>query len=161
MLKRFVVFSFVLMFSMIALAQEESYVIIHLTNGTKHTYIMRDKVMVEWSSDSLMVSSRSMTTTYSRSLVRKYTFDKIDIPDHIDNVGDEASFSLNSLGDGCYVLQGIKAGTNVYVYSNNGVEVLSRKVSYDGEIVDLSLRDYPHGVYLIRIPNIQTIKVVR
>lgn len=145
-----------LMLPLLLLA-EESTLVVELSNGNKSYFKLKEKPIVRMSDGKVFIESKMVETSFSTSNVSKFYFSSEETAVE-DIVRDDFLFTQS--GDNQYVISNIEEKEHVIVCDSAG-RLYNRCVSLNGNEAQISLEGCPKGIYIIKVGNKQTIKVVR
>lgn len=139
---------FVILFSILSsviYAQEKNALVIKLTDGNTHTFVLSEKPVVTLPDGNIAVNG-SASTTYPRSEVEKFYF-VYDDGSGIESIGkDNVTFYYV---DGENVrISGLKDKAIVSVASLDGKIISTQKSDGTGSVT-ISLGNHPKGIYII------------
>ena len=131
-----------------AVASGSSALTIHVTDGSKVTFLLSERPAVTFSDGYLLITSDDADASYPLSDVIKFTFGDIDDEDTgIDSLPvDETTFGYDG---GAIVVTGLNSGSTAKVYTIGGMMVHSESIS-DGSWT-YSLSSLSSGIYIINI----------
>ena len=144
-MKKIVVLLFGIILSSVIYAQEKNVLVIRLTDGGTHTFILSEKPVVTFPDGNVVVNG-SASTTYTRSEVEKFSFEYID-PNGIESISKDNVIFYYVDGENVRI-SGLKDMTTVSVTSLDGKIISTQKCDGTG-IVTISLGNQPKGIYII------------
>lgn len=131
-------------------AEEKNALIIHLKDGTLTTVLLDELPLATFSEGRLRVSSSDLSLELPRADVLRFTYAYVD-PSEIAFHG--MGIPNSSLVDGVLSLSGLQPEAVVRLYFNNGRLLDELSVPSDGR-VNVSLADYPSGVYMLQVDGL-------
>lgn len=129
---------------------------IWLADGTVNQVSLNEEPVTTYSDGNLIITTHiGNTISYPLEKVRKYTL-ILGNEDAINPaIGESVRFSQN--GE-MMVLDGLKSGMNIYLYSTSGA--LLKQFKTDGSRTTVSVADMPVGVYMVKANGI-TYKIIK
>lgn len=120
-----------------------------LKNGKTHVFALEDNPNISFSTGKIIIKSLSAETSYAIGDVSKYYF--LDIETDIKQVNNDFIFSFI---DNVLSISGCR---NIQIYSISGNLIFSED---NIEETQISMKDYPKGVYMIKT-DLKTIKIIK
>lgn len=134
-----------------------SRLVVWLKSGEKVGYELADQPVTTFSGSKLIIQTNKVTIPYERKNVLRYTYEYIEATG-IDLLPGERRVVINREGDEI-IFRGLQAGSTASVYAVNGTLIEQRKASDDLPLA-ISLKNRPHGVYIVKAGT-ETIKVMK
>ena len=155
-MKKIFVILFGMLLSSTIYAQEKNALVIKLTDGNTHTFVLSKKPVVTLPDGNIAVNG-SASTTYPRSEVEKFYF-VYDDGSGIESIGkDNVTFYYV---DGENVrISGLKDKATVSVASLDGKIISTQKCDGTGSVT-ISLGNQPRGIYIISFGD-RSVKIRR
>lgn len=120
------------------------------------SFFLADKPEVGFTDGKLTVTSNFVATEYEQSAVEEFYFDYV-VPTAIAGTEGKA-FSFTYDDNRIVKVSGVKA-TEAALYAADGTLVMRKRVA-DGAVV-LNLDNCKHGVYVLKLENEQTFKLIK
>jgi len=143
-MKKIFVILFGILLSSAIYAQEKNALVIKLTDGNTHTFVLSEKPVVTFPDENIAVNG-SASTTYLRSEVEKFYF--VDDGSGIESIGNDNVTFYYVDGENVRI-SGLKDKTTVSVASLDGKIISTPKCDGTGS-VSISLENQPKGIYII------------
>jgi len=153
---KFLLFAFLLTIVTGAFAQtERQHLVVWLKNGEKVYYQLTEEPKTTFTNGKLMITSSTVNVTYDLPKVIRYTYEGA-----ITHIGSSTTGKMGfRQNDDGIILDFIPAGKKVSVYNLAGV--LLQTLYTDGSpAFQISLKNYPFGVYIINIGE-HSIKITK
>lgn len=144
-MKKIFVILFGILLSSAIYAQEKNALVIKLTDGNTHTFVLSEKPVVTLPEGNIVVNG-SVSTTYLRSEVEKFYF-VYDDGSGIEAI-DKDNIKLNYVDGENICISGLKDKMTVTVVSLDGKLVTTQKSNEIGNVA-ISLGNQPKGIYII------------
>lgn len=127
---------------------EVKYLIVSRTDGSKASFALADEPVVKNTATELTVETSATTVTIPFAELENYSFSETG-PVKVEDITAEESHSYH---DGQVTFNGLKPGSEIYVYALDGREVMRGAADADG-YSSLDLRGLGTGVYIVRTGN--------
>ncbi len=124
-------------------------------NGQKVFYDLAEDLHTSFSDGKLVISSSSVRTEYALSDLLRYTYDGAETGIEA-NVSGQMGFVQR--GDNI-VINGLEVETAVQLYDTSGRLLETRRSGSDRR-VEISLHNYPTGVYIVKLGD-QSLKFIK
>lgn len=136
---------------------EKTTLVVELANGKTEIYNLSEKPVLSMYGTKLKVETNMVETSYERTNITKFYF-----ADAATGISDSKSttFEFSQTADDEFSLSNVSEDLIVTVYDISGRQ-FGNSVTRVGENVVVSLNSCPKGIYIIKIGNIQNIKVIR
>ncbi len=134
-------------------------------NGSKTYYELSEKPISTFAYKSLIVTTITegekgqtycVSIEYPVSRIKKYTYE--DLSTGIDLTRDESDVRVRFNGSDI-TFDNLSTDSRIAVYSPKG-NVLSRLQGQQGATTTVSLKDYPKGVYIVKVGDV-TYKIAK
>lgn len=133
--------------------------VLHLMNGETHSFRLPDTPVVTFDESDIIVSSAVAEFSHVRSDVEHMDFGKDDAMSGLSgNTDYDNDFSF-SFTDNCTVEISGNRVASASVCSVSGATVVWQQ-AYDGA-VNLDVSMLPPGVYVVVIPNYDSVKIIK
>lgn len=123
------------------------YFTVWLHDGGINAYAFNERPVVTFEGDQLVVRTSEEEVEYADGVVHKFTIETT--PPQPSSIGNPLVQPQIEIKRGDIALQGCKEGTQVRIYSLNGVLMSASNIGADGAAV-VSTTQLPKGVYLIQ-----------
>lgn len=134
----------------------ETSLVVELTNGQKVYYKLIEKPVLTMSDSKIRIESNMVETGYERSNVTRFYFTNEDTG--IKGVTME-SFMFTQTADDEFIISNV--GSERIIVSNLSGHIYTNCVKKSGSDAVVSLRGCTKGVYIIKIGNLQSIKITK
>lgn len=121
------------------------YLIVSRTDGSKTSFALANDPVVKNTASELTVETTGTTITVPFEELDSYSFSETGI-NGVEEITAEESHSYR---DGQVTFNGLKPGSEIYVYALDGREVMRATTDADG-YSSLDLRGLGTGVYIVR-----------
>lgn len=139
------------------LQAEESTLVVELSNGNKSYFKLQEKPIVRMSDGRVYVESNRVETSFLISNVAKFFFSSEGTA--VDDIARD-DFLFTQSGDNQYTISNIQEREQIIVSDSAG-RLYNRCISVSGNEVLISLEGCPKGIYVIKVGNKQTIKIIK
>ena len=146
-MKKILFLLFGMFLSSIMYAQEKNALVIKLTDGNTHTFVLSEKPVITLPGGNIVVNG-SASTTYARSEVEKFYF-VYDDGTGIESVGKD-NIKFNYVDGENVRISGLKDKTIVSVASLDGKIISTQKSDGTGSVT-VSLGNQLKGIYIISV----------
>lgn len=140
----------------------DTLLMLQLRNGSKVSYIVSEKLKVEFKGGKMVLTSSQLETAYDIPAVLKYSFlSDANIEDGVEQVTAQSDIKIKYVSDDVVEITGIAPAQRVRVYTTNGIEQ-SPDICRTDSTATIMLGNMPAGVLLITVSNtdIPAFKVV-
>lgn len=152
---RLVILAFLVMLSMPVVADEYCFVV-WTKRGEQISIPLIEKPKIINSGDNLIMNTTTTTVEYPKTEVGKFTLN-LQEPGGID-AGEMSDCEIIHNGN-IVILSGLRAGSEVKVFTIGGYAVLTGCVGDDGSLA-LDLSPLGQGIYIVSTENI-TCKIIK
>lgn len=156
---RYILLIMLLVFAGNSFAEQIDALVLQLNNGTEEVYILSDSPVLTMPEDNVVITSRDLISTYKRSEVKVFYIKKVNENESCIGSVSETAISYKFTDSNNFYVSGVPSGTIIKVTSVNGNLCLS-ETSDKSEVVCLSLRTLPDGIYIISFLG-RSIKIKR
>lgn len=141
------------------IVEEKGYtLVVELTNGQKHLFVLKDRPQAWPQGSKLNIATATLSTSYERTDIKKFYFlDKDGNESGVKAAEVSSDLVVRQLGGGGLRISGLHDGETVRICDLSGRILLTEKAQDD--CIELSLAQYPKGVYIVNINNRRTIKI--
>ena len=140
-------------------AEQTEVLVVALKNNTTVEFILNESPKIQFSADSLYITSSTLSDTYAYAQVRNIHFDMKDIVGIRDARVPQNIMRILDEGADRHTVAVLSSTDKVTVFNITGHKIAQIKVS--GDAADISLREYPSGTYLINIAGKHSFKVFK
>lgn len=157
--RRLILFMCCLLFVSFARAQTEKTALVLLfTNGGTQSFLLQDEPILTFEGSILTVVSNSIRAAYPRSDISEFYFELRPVGIQEKKKDDLCFVYLNN---NQVVVQGLtEKDKDIRVFDVSGI-ICGVETVYDGTTATISLDKLNRGVYIIKINNRQSIKIVK
>ncbi len=137
---------------------QDSKLIIQMKDGGIESFLLADKPTITFSDTQLNITSLSLATSYDRSTIKKFHFEKLT-SDGLDNVSPR-ELRVIFLDNNLIQLIGLsKSDQPIHVYDITGCMYPSTIVDSTEKTVTISLENITKGTYIIKTNRNKSIKI--
>ena len=150
---------FVLLIALVypcSVIRSSSTLVLKLSDGKIETFNLQEKPVITMPGEKLKIITSFLETTYERKNVLKLYF---DVGTDVDALAQDALF-FTQMTDGKLVVTNIKENNRIIVSDLSG-HLYSNCVVRNNNEATVCLESCPKGVYLIKIDNLKTIKIIK
>ncbi len=153
-------FVFICLFACQSLQAQDSRLVIQMKDGSTESYYLADKPKIRFNEKQLEITSLSLATSYDRSTIKNFHFEKTT-SDDINTI------SANELRIICMDKSQVKliglseADLPIQVYDITGCQYPSTIVNSAENSVTISLTKLPTRTYIIKTNRNKFIKIRR
>lgn len=160
-MRRFLLALFILTVSLPLSADNRTWVVLTLADGSEQSFVIPDRMTITWDKDSLYISSSLIEASYYRPLVKGYSFRQPESePDGIDLPMVNAGYTVVWESANSVAVYGVADGATANVYATNAVrQAVTVTRSSDALRIDLS--SLPSGIFIVSVSGIPSFKVKR
>ena len=139
-------------------AQTTLQLVVERQNGMDVTFFIHyDKPVVTFDKAKLVVKAEKENFEAAISQVKRFSFK--DVPDKMESTM-KPSIDFQKVGEDKYEIVGLESVDDLQVLTTTG-KVVRKGVAYSNGRLLVELSGLATGVYLIKIGNIQTIKILK
>lgn len=128
---------------------------IYLKNGKSVVYSFSENPVITFANDKIKWQTNTASTSYSFSEFDHYEL--VSATDGIENI--EADYKFSSNGN-IVSIKGISDNDRIAVYDISG-RVQNDCIDKNGSEATINLQSKPNGVYIIKLNNTNTYKIVK
>lgn len=132
--------------------------VIDFTDGTDISFELAKKPILTFADQRLCITMENQDSEFELSDVVNFHF-KED-PSAIRSPRLDNEYTVHWQGDDLIVISNVASNTQVRLYGIDGAIYPSR-VNANGGRIEISLADFPKGIYLLNINNQRTLKINR
>lgn len=137
-------------------ANNVTQLVVWAKDGTNVAYALYEQPKITFIHSNLIISTHNMEVSYPLSNLLRFTYVKGSTSGITDITDYGKSFRLD--GETLLFPQ-LKKGDKVSVYSPNGIIILEKSISIDGEYA-ISLSQFISGVYVVNVNGL-TYKIIK
>lgn len=126
--------------------ESRSYLVVWAKDGTQIAYDFKEKPIVTFSDNYLVITSESSQVSYNLGDYDHFSFEN-EIPTDISSLDVNGNISIE---DDHLVFPGIKSGTRLKIYTLNGTIIYDKQINVNGNYT-LSISNMPKGMYIVAI----------
>lgn len=126
--------------------ESRSYLVVWAKDGTQVAYDFKEKPIVTFSDNYLVITSESSQVSYNLGDYDHFSFEN-EIPTDISSLDVNGNISIE---DDHLVFPGIKSGTRLKIYTLNGTIIYDKQINVNGNYT-LSISNMPKGMYIVAI----------
>lgn len=151
----------VIALGMSAVAWSASCVVVEQTNGDKSEFLLSTSPEIRYVQNAITLTTTETEIVFAASDVRKaYISESTSSQGNDVELIQQESVSYSiTINDATVSIRGMKENETVSLFSIDGKLLCTAKADADGK-VEVSLREYTKGVYVVKVGN-QTFKIVR
>ena len=153
--KLFLIVVFCLAAATNALGQTTPQLVVWQKSGEKVYYQLADQPRTTFRGDLLIIQTNSVTTSYQRSNILRYTFEGNTLA---TGITPQQGMVIAQDNDGL-TLRNLPEGTPVKLYDAAGRQLQSYEFS-TGHPLEISLKNRPAGIYIVQIKD-HSLKITR
>ena len=137
-------------------AAEDPVTLVVLTkDNAQHMFVLADKPEVTFEGVDLVVTCVNSTTTFALADVIRFTY--LNATDAVEELTENAT--TVDFKDGMIVINQLKEGSNVAVYSVDG-KLIRHLIARETGNYSLNLSELPPGVYIVKADRV-TYKIAK
>ncbi len=146
-MKRFCFVLFLILLFKNAIAFESrSYLVVWAKDGTQVAYDFKEKPIVTFSENYLVITTESSQVSYSLGDYDHFSFE-YEIPTDISSLDVNGNISVE---DDHLIFLGIGAGARLKIYTLNGTILYDKLINNNGNYY-LSMSNIPKGMFIVAI----------
>ena len=155
-MKRLALSFMMLIGTLSSFAEDIKAMMLHLSSGKSVICMLDEKPIVSFSGEELILTTHMNVVSYQSSDVLKFTYLYVD-PAAVGKV--EMSQSMFSFSENSLIVTGAEPGSQIDIYSVDGVLVASAKTNYTGA-TSIKLPEQSGKVYMVKT-SVANFKITR
>jgi len=136
----------------------ETVLVVELTTGQTESFALSDKPKLTVSEAMLKIKSTTVEMDFDRSRIVKFYF--VDDATAVKEIEDKATVSYRQSATNQLTVQGLTDRDGIVVSDMAG-HVYTDCIERNAESAIVDLNRCPNGIYIIKIGNKQTIKMIK
>lgn len=140
-------------------AKADNLLVIEMKDASKVTFNLEEKPTIHFSDDKLLLESEKVAAEYNLNNVLKFYFTKI-INTDIENIKEEIKEIHFSYFDEVLDIEGIEENDIISIYNISG-KIVDINYNRNSNNAKISLRELPKGIYIVKVSEKHTIKILK
>lgn len=140
-------------------AKADNLLVIEMKDASKVTFNLEEKPTIHFSDDKLLLESEKVAAEYNLNNVLKFYFTKI-INTDTENIKEEIKEIHFSYFDEVLDIEGIEENDIISIYNISG-KIVDINYNRNSNNAKISLRELPKGIYIVKVSEKHTIKILK